>query len=115
MLELTRSQMSVVERMVHLGFQVTRFPLYENAIAVVSGNCAALLGADASSGLSLLAPPSYLIENHLAVRITRAGRDVFVWKGKELEATPARLAELEKYASAIIRVLKESASGKACS
>lgn len=91
-----------------------RFPLYENALAVVKGNCAALLGADANSGLRLLAPPSYLIENNFAVRIARAGKDLFVWKGKELEATPARLEELEKFASAITRILREEATGESC-
>lgn len=110
--ELTPAQISLLERFLKDGFLLTRFPLYENAIAIVSGNCAALLGADVDSGLRLLAPPSYLIENHLAVRITRAGKDFFVWKKKELEASSARLEELEKFASAIARILRESAIGE---
>src|SRR5260370_2955801 len=106
MLELTPSQISLLERFVAEGFQVARFPLYENAIAIVSGDCAALLGADSNSALRLLAPPSYLIEGNPAVRISRARKDLFVWKKKELEATRVRLHELERFAAAVNRILK---------
>ena len=108
MVELTPAQISVLERLAASGFQIISLPLYENAIVVVAGNCAALLGADANSGLRLLAPPSFRIENNLAVRVTRGGKDFFVWKKKELEATSARLQELEQFTATIKRILGES-------
>ncbi len=105
MLELTPSQIAVLERFAAAGLQITRFPLYENAVAVVAGNCAALLGPGPKSPLRLLAPPSYLIDNNLAARIKRGGKDWFVWKKTELEATSDRLGELEQFTSTIARIL----------
>ncbi|HEX9221871.1 MAG TPA: hypothetical protein VF860_00940 [Candidatus Acidoferrales bacterium] len=110
MVELTPAQISVLESLAASGFQITRLPLYENAIAVVAGNCAALLGADANSRLRLLAPPSFRIGNNLAVRVTRGARDFFVWRKKELEATSARLQELEQFTATIKRILGESST-----
>ncbi len=110
MVELTPAQISVLECLAASGFRITRLPLYENAIVVVAGNCAALLGTDANSRLRLLAPPSFRIENNLAVRVTRGAKDFFVWKKKELEATSARLQELEQFTATIKRILGESST-----
>lgn len=112
MVDLTPPQLAVLERFASAGFQITRFSLYENAIAVVSGNCAALLGASAGSGLRLLAPPSFLIENNLSVRVMRNGKECFVWKKTELEATSARRQELEQFTATVIRILGESDLGE---
>ncbi len=109
MLELTPAQISLLEKFLHEGFRFTRLPLYENAIAIISGNCVALLGADSNSALGLLAPPSYMIEGNPAVRLSRAGKDLFVWKKEEVEATSDRLQELSAFATTITKIIGESA------
>ncbi len=96
MVELTPSQIAVLQRLAGHGFQVIAFPLYANALGARKGNCAALL-APAEAGMKMLAEPCYLVGGNLSVRITRGGRQWFVWKKKHLEATPERLAELEEF------------------
>ena len=45
----------------------------------------------------LLAPPSYIIDGNLSVRLKRGSREVFVWKKSELDVTPERLEELAAF------------------
>jgi hypothetical protein len=61
------------------------------------GDCAALLAAVPNGGIKLLAPPSYLLEGNLSVKLKRSSGEVFVWKTKEVEATPEKLGELESF------------------
>ena len=61
------------------------------------GDCAAVLAAVPGGGIKLLAPPSYLLEGNLSVKLKRSSGEVFVWKKKEMEATPERLKELEAF------------------
>ncbi len=61
------------------------------------GECAAILSTMPNGGLKLLAPPSYLVEGNLSVRLKRGPGEVFVWKKTELLATPDRLQELELF------------------
>jgi hypothetical protein len=50
-----------------------------------------------NGGLKLLAPPSFLVDGNLSVRLKRGVSEVFVWKKTELDATPDRLAELASF------------------
>lgn len=111
MLELTPEQVALLERLTTQGFQVVSFPLYASAVGVRKGNCAALLGPDEGGGLRLFGEPNYLVEGNLAVRVTRGGRQWFVWKKKQLEVTPERLAELEHFAKELARALEAAAPG----
>jgi hypothetical protein len=61
------------------------------------GECAAILSTIANGGLKLLAPPSYLVDGNLSVRLKRGAAEVFAWKKTELPATPDRLKELESF------------------
>ena len=106
MLELTPQQIAGLERFAAQGFRVVAFPLYESALAVRKGNCAALLGPVAGGGMKLVAEPCYLVEGNLSVRLILGGKQWFVWKKKQLEATPERLAELQRFAQELDNLLR---------
>ena len=109
MLELSARQTQVLERLIGEGFRLIAIPPYESALCVRRENCAALLTPAADGGLRLLAPPSFLVDGNLSVRIRRGEQESFVWKKKELEATPERIAELEKFRSRLTELLEEAA------
>jgi hypothetical protein len=69
------------------------------------GNCVALLAAVAGGGIKLLAPPSFLVDGNLSVRLKRGKSEVFVWKRKEVEATPEKLDELEAFRRELVEIL----------
>ena len=69
------------------------------------GDCAAVLAAVPSGGIKLLAPPSYLVEGNLSVKLKRGRRQVFVWKKNEVEATPDKLDELESFRRELADIL----------
>ena len=104
MLELTPLQLSVLERLTTEGFQFVAFPLYANAVGVRKGNCAALLGPVERGGMTFAAEPCFLVDGNLSVRVSRGGRQWFVWKLKQVEVTSERRAELQRFA-AELRVL----------
>jgi len=89
--------MEIVERLVGAGFRPIAIPPYESALCVRKGECAVLLAPVTNGGLKMLASPSYLVDGNLSVRLKRGPSEVFVWKKKEVEATAARLKELESF------------------
>lgn len=97
MLELTPAQIAVLERLVAHGFSGVAFPLYASSVGVRKGNCAALLGPIAGDGMRIVGDPCYLIDGNLSVLVVRDKRRWFVWKKKQVEATPERLAELAQF------------------
>lgn len=107
MLELTPQQIALLERLRAQGFLFVAFPLYANAIGVRKGNCAALLIPFEGSGLRLFGEPSYLVNGNLSVRVTRGGRQWFVWKNQQIEVTPERQAELQRFAEELTASLHE--------
>ena len=105
MVELSPQQMQVVERLFAAGFRPIAIPPYENALCVRKGNCAALLAPMPNAGIRLLAPPSFLVEGNLSVKLKRGSGEVFVWKKREVEATPDRLKELESVRRELTEIL----------
>jgi len=69
------------------------------------GECAAILAPVPDGGLKLLAPPSYLVEGNLSVKLKRDSGEVFVWKKKEVKATPENLKELESFRRELTELL----------
>jgi hypothetical protein len=102
---LTPAAIAILERLGVLGFLPATFPLYASAIGVRRGAFAALLVTDPATGLRLLGEPSYLIEGQLSARARRGGRDCFVWKQKQVEASPAILSELRQFAADLAHAL----------
>ncbi len=97
--------MQVVERLFAAGFRPIAIPPYESALCMRKGNCAALLAPVPNAGLKLLAPPSFLVEGNLSVKLKRGPGEVFVWKKQEVEATPERLKELESFRRELTELL----------
>jgi hypothetical protein len=108
MVELTPRQMQTMERLFAAGFRPIAIPPYESALCVRRGECAALLSPVANGGLKLLASPSYLLEGNLSVRIKKGTSEVFVWKKKEIAATPERMRELETFRKELTAVLEQA-------
>jgi hypothetical protein len=105
MVELSPQQMQVVERLFAAGFRPIAIPPYESALCMKKGNCAALLAPVPNAGLKLLAPPSFLVDGNLSAKLKRGRGEVFVWKKKEVEATPDRLKELESFRGELTEIL----------
>jgi hypothetical protein len=105
MVELTPQQMQTVERLFEAGFRPIAIPPYESALCLKKGDCAAVLAAVPNGGLKILAPPSYLVGGNLSVKLKRGSGEVFVWKKKEMEATPEKLRELESFRRELSEIL----------
>jgi len=97
--------MQIIERLFKAGFRPIAIPLYESALCMRKGDCAALLATVPNGGIKLLAPPSYLVEGNLSVKLTRGSGEVFVWKKKEVDATPEKLKELESFRLELTEIL----------
>ena len=107
--ELTSQQMKTLERLFAAGFRPIAIPLYESALCVRRGECAALLAPVANAGLRLLAAPTYIVDGNLGVKLTRGQGEVFVWKKKEIEATAERLNELSIFRQELTAILEDTA------
>jgi hypothetical protein len=107
--ELTPQQMKIFERLFEAGFRPIAIPPYESALCVRRGECAALLSPVANAGLRLLAAPTYIVDGNLSVKLKRGKGEIFVWKKKEIEATPERLQELEAFRRDLTFILNAAA------
>jgi hypothetical protein len=105
MFELSPRQMQVMERLYEAGFRPVAIPPYENALCIRKGECAAVLAPIPDGGLKLLAPPSYLVDGNLSVKLKRGAREVFVWKKREVEVVPEKLLELETFRKELTEIL----------
>jgi hypothetical protein len=103
--ELTPEHIAVLERLRDAGFALAAFPMYASHIGVKKGNCAALLAPAAGGKVQLFGEPCYTVNGSLSVRLRRDGREWFVWKKAQLEATPARVAEVARFREELVRLL----------
>ncbi len=106
--ELTPVHIAIVERLAARGFQPQAFPLYAHAVGVRKGNCAALLQPVVGAGIKVFGEPFYLVDGNLSVRVLRGGKALFVWKKKQVEATPERNAELAAFARELSELLSSN-------
>jgi len=106
MFELSPRQMQVMERLFAAGFRPIAIPPYESALCMRKGNCAAVISPVPNGGLKLLAPPSFLVDGNLSVKLRRGDKEVFVWKKKEVEATAEKLSELGDFRKELTNILE---------
>ena len=106
MVELSTRQMQVMQQLIAAGFRPIAIPPYESALCIRKGNCAAVLSPVPNGGLKLLAPPSFLVDGNLSVKLKRGDKEVFVWKKKELEATAEKLSELGNFKKELTDILE---------
>ncbi len=105
MLELTPEQVAVLHKLRDAGFGLAAFPLYASHVGVKKGNCAMLLAPVAGGGMKPFGEPCYLVSGNLGVRMKREGREWFVWKKEQIEVTPERLGELQKFVAEVHALL----------
>jgi hypothetical protein len=106
MVELTPQQMQTMERLFAAGFRPIAIPPYESALCMKKGDCAVVLATVPNGGLKMFAPPSYMVGGNLSVKLKRGSGEVFVWKKKEIDATPERLCELESFRRELSELLE---------
>lgn len=109
MVELSPLQMQVLERVVEAGFRPIAIQPYESVLCLRKGNCVAALAPVPNGGLKLLAPATYLVGGNFSVKLKRGAAEVFVWKKREVEATPERLQELEAFRTELQEILDSPA------
>jgi len=107
MQELTQKQMQVMKRLFEAGFRPIAIPPYESALCLRRGECAVVLAPVDGRGFRVLAPASFLVDEKFGVRLSRGGKEVFVFKQRELEATPERLHELAEFQKSLDGILAE--------
>jgi hypothetical protein len=86
------------------GFELQTFERYPKCIGVIRDHCVALLvpGVD---GLQILGTPGWRMGEVMGVLTELEGRKVFQSKKEIAEATPERLAALEKFRSDLTKLL----------
>ena len=104
-MDLTPRQISTLERLHKCDFQMVAFPMYANYVGARRGNCAALLAPVVGGSFNIHGQPAYLVGGNFSVRIKQQGREWFVWKKEKLEATQARLDELEAFSAELTEFL----------
>src|ERR1700682_5645692 len=105
--EPTPQQLKVLERLFAAGFRPISIPPYENALCVRRGECAAVLSPVPNGGLRLLAPPTYIVDGNLSVKLKHGRGEAFVWKKKEIEVTRERLQELDQFRQELTGILDD--------
>ena len=104
-LELSPPQVALLQRIAEKCLHPFVSSLHANAIGVRKGSCAALLGPVPGGGLRLFGEACYLVEGKFSVRVTRGGRQWFVWKNTQIEATSERLADLQQFSEELGNLL----------
>ena len=93
-----------LQRVYLAGFELQTFERYPKCIGVVRDNCVALLvpGVD---GLQILGTPGWRMGEVMGVLTEREGRKVFQAKSDIVEATPERLALLQRFRQELAELL----------
>jgi hypothetical protein len=94
-----------LQRLYLAGFELQTFERFPKCIGVIRDNCVALLvpGVD---GLQVLGTPGWRLGEVMGVLTERKGQKVFQAKSEIAEATPERLAILEKFRDDLTQLLR---------
>jgi len=100
-----------LQRIYLAGFELQTFERYPKCIGVMRDNCVALLvpGVD---GLQILGTPGWRMGEVMGVLTERAGRRVFQSKSEVVEATPERLALLQRFRQDLAALMRGEMSDK---
>src|ERR1700761_8056955 len=94
-----------LQRLYLAGFDLQTFERFPKAIGVLRDDCLAFL-VPGPDGLQILGNVGWRMGESLGPLVEREGRKVFVYKRETLDATPERIATLEKFRSGLKAVLK---------
>src|ERR1700676_1129295 len=95
--ELSSRQIAILERLIASGFSI---------VGIRKRSCAALLDPVTAGGFRLFGEPCVLLDGNLTVRVRDQAQSWFVWKKQRLEATPARLLELDGFVAELKLLLE---------
>jgi hypothetical protein len=87
------------------GFDLQTFERFPKAIGVLRDNCIAFL-VPGPEGLQILGNVGWRMGESLGPLVERGGQKVFVHKQETVEATPERIATLERFKSDLKAILK---------
>jgi hypothetical protein len=85
-----------LQRIYLAGFELQTFERYPKCIGVTRDNCVALL-VPGVAGLQILGTPGWRMGEVMGVLTERERRQVFQAKSEIVEATPERLALLQRF------------------
>ena len=85
-----------LQRLYLAGFEFQTFERFPNTVGVVRGECIVLM-MPTPQGLQMIGTPGWRVGEAIGVLTEVGGRKVFQNKGQTVEATPERIAEVEKF------------------
>lgn len=86
------------------GFDLQTFDRFPKAIGVLRDSCIAFL-VPGPEGLQILGNVGWRMGESLGPLVERGGKKIFVHKDKTLEATPERLAMLDRFKTDLKSIL----------
>jgi hypothetical protein len=94
-----------LQRLYLAGFELQTFERFPKCVGVIRDQCVALVvpGVD---GLQILGTPGWRIGEAIGVLTEIQGRKVFQAKTQIVEATPERLAALERFREDLKQILR---------
>jgi len=95
-----------LQRLYVAGFDLQTFERFPRAIGVLRDNCLAFL-VPGPDGLQILGNVGWRMGESLGPLVEREGRKVFIHKQEIIEATPERVATLERFRSDLKAILRE--------
>ena len=95
-----------LQRLYLAGFELQTFERYPKCIGVVRDGCVALL-VPGMDGLQILGSPGWRMGEVMGVLTEREGRQVFQAKSEIAEATPEKLAILQKFHDDVAEVFRK--------
>jgi len=103
--DLTPHQISLLDKIVTAGFKPLALERFARYIAVEKEGFIALLDP-AGGKLNVFGQIGYRIDEGIGMLVERAGKQVFLWHGKSVEATPALLAAYNKFRAELEALLE---------
>ncbi len=93
-----------LQRLYLAGFELQTFERYANSVGVIRDGCIALLRVT-PGGLEMIGSPCWRMGEVLGVLVEKEGRRFFQAKSENVEATPERLAALQRFKGELERLL----------
>jgi hypothetical protein len=94
-----------LQRLYVAGFDLQTFERFPKAVGILRDNCLAFL-VPGPDGLQILGNVGWRMGESLGPLVERDGRKVFVHKQELIEATPERVATLERFRHDLRTILR---------
>jgi len=94
-----------LQRLYLAGFELQTFERFPKAVGALRDNCLAFL-VPGTDGLQILGNVGWRMGESLGPLVEREGRKVFVHKQEIIEATPERIAILERFRADLKAILR---------